>query len=253
MATKTDHGGFGAVRFPAPAVGSAQDLDPGQIAILELLEAAINAELGTAWCSIVATLRDEAKLRQSRQPVEFASTMELTPQEMTQVVTAWPLLAVYRQGEPEFDQLTLEYDKLTQQWSVDYVIGPLSAAHKVKIGRFCNSVAKLIWRTLDRGYHSAYKGGARQFLGQFTSIKATGVQGPGVAQSLGEESGSGYYGMTVLVETVEREVYDDVAQEGAFETDTGYVPLGTGTAPPLTAIESTLTLVNDDPSAQPEE
>lgn len=231
------NGGFGSLRFPAPSVDSAAQLDPGHEAIIGLLKTAINSELGNAWTGIVAELDADHYLRRKElQPVSWTSDLEATPQQLTQFKTEWPILCVYRQGEPELVWLQNSGQSWKQQWSVDWIVGPLKAAHIHKVGRFAISVARCICRTIDLGYHPNYNHGICCFFGQFVQIDSKGVAGPGIQQSLTEESGSGYYGLTVTLETIEREYEDAVAKVGEINTDTNYVKIGTGTSVPLTEI-----------------
>ena len=242
----TAFGGFGGQRFPADAVTTAVDLDPGHTAIVGLLEAAINDELADAWAAIVGTLPTDHYLRLFSQirPVGTASTLEMTPQVMTQYQSQWPVLAVYREGAPRLDWVSLQYRGWTQDWSVDYVIGPLKAQHLGKVGRFVIAVARVIENTITNGYHPAYLSGARQFFGQFSSIDPIGVMGPGIAQSLTDSEPGGYYGLTVTLRTLERRVETDYASATTFETITGYVPVGTGTADVMTEQYTTITVEN---------
>lgn len=232
------YGGFGALRLPAPSVVSATELDPGQEAILGLLECAINSELGEAWRGIVSSLPSTHYLVRAGNalPVQYVSSLELTPQQMTQFRAEWPVLAVYREGEPEFGWLSTQYRKLTQRWSADWIVGPLSAAHINRIGRFAIAVRNTIELAITYGMHPAFAGGHTQFHGQFSEITCVSSQGPGVSRRLTEESGSGYYGLTVEIETVERMVYDGYASAGAVDVDAGYIRPGTATDTPLTEI-----------------
>lgn len=243
------YGGFGSQRFPAPAVTNAAALDPGHEAILGLIQAALNAELGDAWRAIVATLPAGHFLSRpaSIQPVGYATTIETTPQQFTQVKAAWPLLAVYREGEPEMSWLTTGMRSWKQQWSVDYVIGPIDAAHVNKIGRFAIAVARVINRVITLGYHPDYNSGVCAFFGQFAQIETKSIQGPGVQQSLTEEAGSGYYGLTVTLESIERQIEDGYAATGMVDVDAGYVAVGTATAAPMTEQRTTITIENQTP------
>lgn len=239
--------GFGALRFPVATAVEGIELDPGQASLLGLIKAAILAELGDTWTSLLATVDNAHPLnaKGNGTPVGTASLLEVTPQQMTQLLSSWPLLAVYRQGEPEFSQHTLGgYDVMRQEWSVDYVLGPLVAAHIIKLGPFCVAVRNVIKTVLMHGYHPTFRNGARQFFGEFVEVKVKSVQGPGLSASLGEEQGAGYYGLTVVVETTERTVLDGYAATGEFETDTGYVPVGTGTADLMDDVVNTITFDN---------
>jgi hypothetical protein len=248
--TQSMHNGFGATRFPIPGtIDSAYDVDPGQATILGLVEAAINAELGDAWRKMLGELPNTHPLIRggSTNPVGVASPLEVTPQQMTQWKAAWPVLAAYRQGEPEFSWLSTERRQLKQEWSVDWVIGPLDAGQIIRLGRFTVAVARIVDAVISRGYHPAYKSGARQFFGQFASIETKSVQGPGIAQSLTEESGGGYYGLTVTLESIERDVMDGAAYAGLIDVDNGYVAVGTGTADTLTEIVDSILYENKTP------
>ncbi len=243
--------GFGANRFPLAEVDSAYSLDPGHETLLRLVETAINSDCGDAWRAIVERLPVTHYTRRDGvfQPVGLAIPFEVTPQEMTQFKASWPILAVYREGEPEFNWLTTEYQTLTQRWSVDYVLGPLTAAHKMTVGKFAISVARCIANVLLHCCHPDYQNGVSQFHGQFAGIQVKTVQGPGVAQSLGEESGAGYYGLTVTVETIERTTYDGYAGADAIDVQSGYVTEGTGTADTLTEIQTDVDIDNETPDS----
>lgn len=243
------YGGFGAQRFPAPAVTNAALLDPGHEAILGLVHAAINAELGDAWRAIVASLPAGHFLAKPAaiQPVGYATTIETTPQQFAQFKASWPLLSVYREGEPELSWLTTGMRAWKQRWSVDYVIGPIDVAHVNKIGRFAIAAARVIDRVITLGWHPDYNGGVCAFFGQFAQIETKGVQGPGVQQSLTEESGSGYYGLTVTLESVERQVEDGYAAPGMVDVDACYVAVGTATEDPMTAHHATVAIETPDP------
>lgn len=243
------YGGFGAQRFPAPTVASATALDPGHEAIIGLVQTAINSELGDAWRGIVANLSpDHFLVRPSiTQPVGSVSSLEPSPQQMTQFKAEWPLLAVYREGDPELTWLTTGMRSWKQQWSVDYVIGPIKAAHVNKIGRFVIAVARVIDRVITLGYHPDYNNGVCAFFGQFTQIETKSIQGPGMSAMLTTESGAGYYGLTVTLESVERQVEDGYAATGMVDVDAGYVAVGTATEPPMTEQYTTVTIENQSP------
>lgn len=227
--------GFGCTRFPVDAAlagddGTAANLDGGQDAIIGLLEAAINADLGDAWQMLVGQLPVSHPLRKDlgAKPVSFTTDSEPIPALTTQLVAGWPLLAVWPTGAPEELWLTMSQQALRQDWAVGYIMSPLDVAWQRKIGRgFCRLVYRAIQRAIKWGYHPAYKNGQRQFFGQFSEIKTTGCIGPGVVEILDKEKGIGYYGIQINLQTVERTV-----QDGLDEVDApynyGYVPQGTG-------------------------
>lgn len=221
------NGGFGAVRFPAPSVTTGASLDAGHEALLGLLKQAINSELGVAWAATLASLNTDQFVDGPGTPVCSALPIEATPQQLTQVKAKFPVLCVYREGEPELVWTYGCGQTWKQKWSVDWILGPVTAAHITKLGRFAVSVARVISRAIDLGYHPDFNSGVCQFFGQFAKVDCVGIAGPGVQQSLTEEAGSGYYGITVTLETEEREFEDAIAKEGEIGTPF-YVPIGTG-------------------------
>lgn len=263
--TQSIHNGFGATRFPLPTVTTGAELDPGAESLLRLLEAAINADAGDAWRSVLGILPPGHFLsKYENKPVGTASRTEVSIQNMAQFVARWPLLAVYREGEPTFEPCTTSFGYLVQNWSVDYIIGPLDPGDQKIIGSLCNPIARLIRTVLHHGYHPAYQNGVRQFMGQFSTIGTKAIQGPNVARDLSTgESGVGYFGMTIVVETRERDVLDGYAPivhapgdetpdviPNSFETVTGYVPAGTGTATVIEEIRNTVNYDNKTPEPE---
>jgi hypothetical protein len=226
------YGGFGGLQLPAAAVTSSAVLDPGHEALVGLISTAINSELTSAWRSTIATLgADHFLLRDNCiKPVGYTSTIETTDQQRTQFKAEWPLLSVYREGEPELLYLQNGYQSWKQNWSVDWIIGPLTSPHINKVGRFAIAVARVIMCVIDDGHHPDYQGDVCQFFGQFVVVKTTAIAGPGVQHSMSEDAGSGYYGLTVTLETIERRFDDAVAT--AYDkfyvgaTDPRATPLG---------------------------
>lgn len=209
MADPSINGGYGALAFPLALTGTtshAEQLDPGQAAIGGLLKAAINAELGAAWQAICNRLEPGHHLNRvpGRLPVADVTDMEPSPAVLGQKYATWPILAVYREGEPRREPLNLVQRKTIQRWAVDYVIGPLDAGDQARVGKFAQVVGSVINRVIEEGWHPAYQSGRRQFHGQFMRIDVVGQMGPGVARVLGDEKGNGYYGLSILLQTEER-------------------------------------------------
>jgi hypothetical protein len=229
--------GFGATRFPVDEdlVGTdvtAANLDPGQDAIIGLLKAAINADCGDAWKRITQGFSFTHFTRKvnlsDSLPVNF--TIDALPDSgaATQMLFDWPVLAVYPVGSPEDFELTMSLQGTRQNWAVAYIIGPLEIAWQRKLGRgFCRLVYRSIRRALWKGYHPAYQNGQRQFFGQFSEIKTTGCEGPGVMELPAKDGALGYYGIVANLQTVERTVHDEF-DETDDPSNYAYVPTGTG-------------------------
>jgi len=202
----SNYGGFGGTKFPAAQVASASELDPGHKSLLGLLETAINSELGDAWASVLARVRDGNFLKQyvGQKPVGSVCDFEPTEQQRTQFKANFPLLAVYREGEPEL-WYPNQYLHQKQTWAVDWILGPVQADQIPQLGRFAIAVGRVICRAIEYARHLDYQEGVCQFQGEFAHIKPVSVNGPGVQRAAAEDAGSGYYGLTVILETWERE------------------------------------------------
>jgi hypothetical protein len=230
-------GGFGGLPLPARAVANAANLDPGHEALIGLIETAINSELTATWRAVTAGLEPDHYLLRNNcvKPVGYACAVETTDQQRTQFKAEWPLLSVYREGDPELVYYQNGYQSWKQNWSVDWIVGPLKTPHINKIGRLAIAVGRVICCVIDDGHHPDYHNDECQFFGQFAAVKSTSVVGPGVQHSMTEDAGSGYYGLTVTLETIERR-FDD-ATAGSY--DRYYIGATTPTADVITSIRIT--------------
>jgi hypothetical protein len=236
-ATTTTHNGWGAFRFPVALTGdstTAGTLDVGQAAIAGLLEQAIVSETGAAWRQLVETLHNDHPLRTApiHSPVGYVCDVEPSG-NLPQLKATPPILAVYRVGEPTTEQITLCYEGVRQTWEVDWILGPLDAGHQRKLGGFAPIIATIIRYAIRTGAHPDYNGGHCPFFGKFADIKVVGQRGPGVLQLLGADAN--YYGVSLTVETLERQVFthggievDQASSVHEFEQATTHVPYGTG-------------------------
>jgi hypothetical protein len=207
---------FGGSRFPLTIQDSATIYDPGLASIVGLLSAAIEANCGDAWRSIVSRLGINSMLAESTGPVSSVlSGIKPNPANLAQLATALPVLAVYREGDPSYDNKSFDYTLRRQQWSVEWVIGPLGPDLQRKVGHFWVPVSNAIVVAIHEGMHPAYQAGAYQFHGQFSEINVLTSGGPAVAEDLTTDKGAGYFGGSVILETVERFTFqNDVAATG---------------------------------------
>jgi hypothetical protein len=239
---------FGASRFPltpSGAIKSAADYDPGLASIIGLLCAAIEANVGAAWRAMVSQLDETSKYTDANRVIGSVLTVIPNSQNLTQVSvkvpgaqTAWPLLAVYRSGVASYDWKTTDYRFRRQEWSVDYILGPLGPDTQRKMGHFVVQVLNSIVEAITLGFHPAYMGGAYQFYGQFSSIDVLTSEGPAVAHVTPTDDGAGYFGGSAILESVERMAYQSGATSDTFNagayttTNDGY-----GTASPVAVVD----------------
>jgi hypothetical protein len=218
----SNYGGFGGTRLPAAAVLSASELDSGHKSLLGLLETAVNAELGAAWRSVLRRVGDGSFLKQyaGQKPVGTVCDFEPTEQQRTQFKGKFPLLAVYREGEPEL-WYPNQYLHQKQTWAIDWILGPITADQIPQLGKFAIAVSRVICRTIEYARHPDFREDVCQFQGEFAHIKPVGVNGPGVQRALSEDAGSGYYGLTVMIETWEREY--DTNDASAYGINANYM------------------------------
>lgn len=160
--TESLYSSLGALTLP-PNVADVGDslqtvLDPALDKLVELFAAVITAELGAVF--------DLAKVGTSLAGVDVVQTkLPMAPSVavLQRYKAAMPLLCVCRDGKATWDELTLHEERMTQQWSVDYVVGPLSLDDERKLGSIAVAALKAIRGTVSRGYHPAFEGGAYQF------------------------------------------------------------------------------------------
>lgn len=244
---------FGSSRFPlipTAAMHSAAHYDPGLATIIALVSAAVEADIGAAWRSMVQQLDATSFLHESIAPIGSVLTVLPTPQNLTQIKSEWPLLAVYREGTPARAPITIDYPAFTQNWAIDWIVGPLGPDTQRKIGHFWVQVRNSIWTAIETGHHLSFEDGAYQFFGQFVSIMPTGAEGPGVTQELSGGKGDGYFGGSVTLESVERLTYQNKATGDTFNQG-GYLPPGDGYGDEATSLVLDVDFDNRTPPTVP--
>lgn len=211
---------FGGSRFPlevSSAIDSAALYDPGLASIVGLVTAAIEANCGDAWRALVAQLDVTSFIAESTAPVGSVLTVIPSPHNLTQAKRSWPILAIYREGEPTCEHKSFDYPICRQRWSVDWIVGPLGPDTQRKIGHMWVPIRNSIFSAINLGTHPAYLDGAYCFHGQFVEIWPVTAAGPAVTDSLGVEKGYGYFGGSVILESVERTTYQNDAAATGFD------------------------------------
>lgn len=227
----------GRLELPTEAEENAtlQELDPAKDILISLFRTAIMTELGPRWASarLGTPLAD-------RDPVESTLDVEPTPEILQQERIEFPLLAVYRDGDPESTEFTLAIDRITQRWGVDYVLGPLDAASLRRIGNALHVVAKIVQEVVQVGGHPEHgmddSGtqpeqvliGTDENSCRFSSVRVVNWS-TGQASFATDGQGPTYWWMTLQLETTE----DDGRTEpylGMPDHEAADFSLGTGTA-----------------------
>jgi len=224
---------FGALDLPLNPddfTDGLSPLDPAKHTLTELFKAAINAELGEVWDKLVGLTNGAGlvadHILKDTEPVESTLELEPSPTVIKEWKADWPLLVVHRTGTGTYEQVTLQEERLTQQWLVHYILAPgLDVGDARKFVDALTAAAKIIRMVIrDRG-HRAYQSGALQFFDDTTSIASIELksqEGPGQAQFAGE-GGPVYYAITLTLETVERctDKTDQFEEGKGLEIDVG--------------------------------
>jgi hypothetical protein len=226
-------GGFGSTLLPVrdttekgEPLSSAGTLDKGKNAILGLLEAAINYECGDAWRSLLQQGDKTFFLRGNAtgdaKPVMDIMTVTPNAQNLMERKADWPLLAVYREGEPTHQFETLKLRTSNQDWSVDYIMGPLGVDSQERYGDFVLQVLVVIEEVINQGSHPAYLDDMPVFQGVFSRIDVATTAGPGCSDVTPQEQGSGYFGGSAVLKSIERHVPQANTRIGKFPRDAFY-------------------------------
>lgn len=200
---------FGGLKLPistaAPGNEGLAGQDPARKVLLDLFAAAINYELGPIWTKVVAEFGTDHVLS-GTQPVQYKLELAPNPNVLEQVKVAWPLLTLHREGAGEYDDFTLSIRRLTQQWQLNYILGPTSIEDIRRVGDATVMAAKVIDAVIRNRGHNAYDNGAAQFgagKGSLSKVLLKSQEGPGQAALIGDEKNVLYYAITLNLETTE--------------------------------------------------
>ena len=143
----------GGLALPLEDTGESTgaSLDPGRDILLDLLAAALNDELAARWSSATPGTPLEGT-----NPVQTTEADELDSQLLQTKEIKFPVLAVYRNGQGSWDDFSLDTERLNWGFSVDYVLGPLTAGERRRMGDFLYAALLIMGETIKRGGHRAY-------------------------------------------------------------------------------------------------
>jgi len=207
------HRTFGRLSLPLRSTavgGTLSQVDPAGTILLDLLAAAITAELEPIWDTAVAgtALSESVPVKQKFQAKPDAESL-------TQVKTAFPLLCVTRSSRPaQVEDLTLDQPQLTQLWDIDYLLGPLEIGTAIKLDPVLALVVKTVILVVNTGGHRAYLTGTNQGFSYAMNVlgkgddRACGFHSATVtevATGTGKLSDGGpvYYGASATLRTTE--------------------------------------------------
>jgi hypothetical protein len=210
-------------------------LDPARAKLTALFKAAINYEFTEVWQKIVGSAGGTTGLGATHDlygtlPVQDTLELQPTHKFMLERKAAFPLLAVYRMGNPSMEQHTLFRDRLTCQWGMDYVVGPLTVAAVRQVGDICMAIVKLVRTVIRQRGHKAYEAGALQFFPDKGGLASIDLKSFAMGQIpfAGDEDGTVYYSLSMTLETSEIG-YDDPAEFGDFDAADYTVGVGDAT------------------------
>jgi hypothetical protein len=217
----------GGARIPLQAqdVGdtplSFEAADPALEELSGLLAAAIRSELGTgtdaAWTKVCAALPTGHRLLNNTNPVGSVWKVAPNSDAIRQSQPAWPVLAIWREGNGEWEQRTMMIQHKRTRWSALWSLGDLESDLALKLGGVLSYVGDVMAQTLTRGSHPAYSDGELVFDGLFSSIAPVEVQA-GRAM-FPDDPEARFWGTTLTFETTERVTQLD---EGSDDMSMGF-------------------------------
>ncbi|HEY3494739.1 MAG TPA: hypothetical protein VGK73_08645 [Polyangiaceae bacterium] len=221
----------GRLAFPVTqGVGTFQDLDQANEILLKLFRAAIRSDLGTPFetASMGTSLM-------GKFAVEHYATAQPTEDYIKTSKVDFPALFVYPLDEATPRGFTVARSMTTQQWAVEFILGPLGPDEVYRLRNMFRAVLKLVTEVVRVGGHPAYAMDPANVQPQqvlywdgdggcgFSTVTVTGAQMGAAAFS---EGGPAYHGVRVILETgevsgVADETYGSVPHEGANFDITG--------------------------------
>ena len=160
---------YGGATYPvyATQIDSAalsfEALDPCNQVLLDLVTAALRAELGTgassAWGTVCAALPSGHSLSDSTNPVGSQTKLPPNPEWFRQVKRGtFPIVSVY--CEPSVTYVgDLEKDHRLREWKVVWILGPGEAGENRKLEPVLPWFSGLMRRVILHARHPAYASG----------------------------------------------------------------------------------------------
>lgn len=197
---------LGEMRLPTkagdvdPAALTLAQLDPARDAMLALFAAAINAELGPAWATVVAAVPSLT----GTNPVADTWPGEPSPEIVTQRKCSFPCLFLARTGVGKFNDYSLARKQLTQEWGLHYIVSPVDVGDLRKVGDILIRVGATVMHCIERGGHPSYLGGSK-VLGTvgLSILNLTKIQAGQAKFASGDGAAPMYHSLSCELESVE--------------------------------------------------
>lgn len=212
---------FGPVGLPTvdgDVTQGLHELDVTRSTLAAVVKQSLIDDLSAAWATTVATLPAASHLRRSPTPSVVGTTMEVEPTEkhLQQFKVEWPLLAVYRTGDSERVDLTLEVEADRQRWHIEWILGPLGLDDVRRIGDATKLVSKVIQRAIRRSWAAGLNDGALK-LHDLGVVEAKVLRAQ--TGQLETESGGLLYGVRIELEVTEQLRDDTTADDDLDAAD----------------------------------
>lgn len=182
---------FGGLELPLSDSATLLDTDPVRDVLLGLFEAAINAELGPAWRRVTAGMPGDQLSKLN--PVAKTYGFEPKQEFLQQLKVGWPFLALHRSGTANHEPHTLESERITQPWTLHYILPPLEIGDQHKVGNVFQAVAKIVTLVVRERSHPAYQDGAVQFFGSLDPDEPGTVAQLGALRVVSHEFGQAVF------------------------------------------------------------
>jgi hypothetical protein len=212
----------GVAQMPAAASttdsnGAIAELFPGPRLLADIIKAGTNADLGARWSQAISSGCSE--LLSGSEPIRDTLVLPVEPTvKFFQTINLkFPALIIYPTERPTSKRATLRKVSHAQQWSADYILGPLLPDEVIRFGWALHFFPILIEEIARFGGHSAYAADSSGaplgvlFEGtagrpKFEKLTFAGSTGAGGATL--EGTNDTYYASSVVIGT---EIYDGVA------------------------------------------
>lgn len=115
----------GRVLLPPTTGTLLSGLDPAHSKLLELIADALAGALVEAWASSTLARFSGTTPVESRFPVEASAEL------VTSTKVKFPALFVWREGQATYDEFSFSRVRKTQQWGVEWILGPFTPDESV--------------------------------------------------------------------------------------------------------------------------